>query len=407
MQSTNMWPSRVLSIQLPNPVLLFFAPSTTTMPHDSRKKRASDESKSQHSSVSEQFSPVPEQVPAYTAHDRQRSDPQIPFYDDANHVAYGWQQMSVLPDIYNLVGGMKDDPPLSPRSRSQTWPVEQHSDDEENEPSGFNPNPERRQGPRRPRPLTEFEGSRALNRGGSRRFQPLVDPTVAEREDVNSGTDHTNDRSFSLALAPKDANQKLHGDRSQVSPFLMLTRGNSEKSRQRSKKLDVDELESPRQADRGAGRMVPLHEEPAPLTVRKKRSDIPGARTRSRLEHAHILRAEQRSENEEMESLVAAITEQISAFTLQEDQIFEHLSAVPKPLNLAAIEAAKQKRRLAKIESVLSVSTQGDSRSQEKMASVEPAATGALSEFETLSVPDRSEHNGVRKKWYKGFRRSK
>ncbi|KAJ4378977.1 hypothetical protein N0V86_005854 [Didymella sp. IMI 355093] len=383
-----------------------------------------------------------------------RNGPQIPFYDDANHVAYGWQQMSVLPDTYNFVGGMEDDPPLSPRSKSQTWPVEQHSDDEEDEPSGFNPNPGRRQGPRRPRPLTESKDSIVLNRGGSRRFKPLVNPTVAEREDVNSGADHNSDRSVSVALAPKDANQKLHGDHNQVSPFLKLTRSDREKSRQRSKKLGVDELESPRQADRGAERMAPLHEEPAPLLVRKKRGDIASARTHSRLDHAHILRAEQDrqvfkeenggialetpatvapglvqstspgpshlyktvtviarkangSENEEMESLIAVITEQISAFTVQEDQILEHLSAVPKPLNLAAIEAAKQRRRMAKMESVSSVSTQDDARSQEKMASVQPVATGVSSEFETLSVRDRSEHNGVRKKWYKGFRRSK
>lgn len=218
----------------------------------------------------------------------------------------------------------------------------------------------------------------------------------------------------------------------------------------------MDELESPQHADRGAERMAPLPEEPAPLSIRKERADNTSAEARSRLstlQQARILRAEQErrdfvetdggigigestsaksgavqaastdsshgckavtvtvrkvdeGENEEMENLMTAITEQISAFTVQPDPHFEHRSAVPQPLNLGAIEAAKEKRRLARMETESTGNTRGDAKGRGKIGSVESFATGTSSEFETLSIPDSSEHNGGRRKWYKGFRRS-
>lgn len=421
------------------------------MPHNPRKKRTSNERKSQRSSVPEQQSPVSEHAPEYTAHDRQRSVSQIPFYDDSNHLAYGWQQMTALPDVYNVVRSTQNDPPMSPQSRSQTWPVEQQGGDEKDEPSGFSPHPGRGQGPRRPRrprPLTESESRR--------KFKPFVDSVTAEQEDAVAGADSLRGRPASSALTSKDVNQKMQVDRNQASPSLKLTESRRERSRPRSQKLIVDELESPQQADRGAERMAPLPEEPAPLRVRKKRADKSNAEARSRpstLEQARMLRAEQErggfvvteggigigvwtsdkfgtgqdastdsshgrkgvmvivhevngAENDGMEGLMAAITEQLSAFTVQPDPHFEHRSAVPKPLDLGAIEAAKEKRRLARMETELRGDARGNVKGREEIGSVESFATGTSSEFKTLSVPDSSERNGARRKWYKGFRRS-
>lgn len=422
MQATKICPTRASSSPLPEIVLPLLASSTATMSHNSRKKRAADERRSQRNSVPEEQAPVSEQISEYPARDRQSGKSQVPFYDDSNHVAYGWQQMSVLPDMYNLVGGTANDPPISPRSRPQTWPIETPSDDDRVEPSGFNPHPGRGQGPRRPRPLTEFEVV-PYSRGGKRRFTPFVDPPQAEQEDANAGADDVNNHPAPLALAPKDVNQKLGDGQSQYSPSLKLTDGHRERSQPLSSRLMVDELEKPREAGRGAERMVSLHEEPAPLKIRKKRADKARAKPPSTLDQAHMLRAEQqrepalkkdegvalpqaRSENESMESLMAAITEQLSAFTVRSESQFEHRSAVPKPLNLKAIEATKEKRRRAALEDEADDSAKGDGKGRNKLDSVESFATGTSSEFENLSIPDSSEHNGAKRKWYKGFLRS-
>ncbi|KAF3053677.1 hypothetical protein E8E11_010984 [Didymella keratinophila] len=351
------------------------------MPHNSQKKRAADERGLQRNSAPEEQSPASGQTSEYTAHDGQRDEPQVPLYDDFNHVAYGWQQMSVLPDIHSL-----------------TWPVESPSDEDKDGPSGFNPHPGRGQGPR------------------SRSFKPFVDPSEAQQEDANAGADNMNDRSTSLALAPKDVNQKLGDGRSQALPLSKVTGGRREKSRPQSKRMIVVEVEKPREADRRAERMLRLHEEPAPLR-------IPRAEPLSTLEQARMLRAEQKrapaidtdggvalqqdgSGNEDIKSLMAAITEQLSAFTGQCEPQFEHRSAVPKPLNLEGIKAAKKKRRRARLESEASGDTVEGVKGGEKLGSVESFATGASSDIEKFSIPDTSEHNGARRKWYKGFRRS-
>jgi hypothetical protein len=394
------------------------------MSHNSRKMRDADEYRSQRNSVPEQRSPTSEQVREYTACDGQRGEPQVPFHDDSNHVAYGWQQMPALPDIHNLVGSTASDPPLSPRSRPQTWLVESPSDDGKDEPSGFNPRPGRGQGPRRPRPLTESEGRVSYSRGGNRGFKSFVDAPEAEKEDTNVGAEAVNDRPTSLALATKDGNQKLGDGRSRMSQSLKLTDGDRQESRPRSRGLMVDETEKPRQANRGAEHMVPLHEEPAPLKIHKKREDKARTERPSTLEQARMLRAEQQRasamrkdggvvpekygpENEGMESLVAAITEQLSAFTVQSEPQFEHCSAVPRPLNLKGIEAAKEKRRRVRLESEASNGGSVEGlKDRERFGSVESFATGTSSKFEKLSIPDTSERNGARRKWYKGFRRS-
>lgn len=422
MQATKICPTRASNSLLPEIILPLLASSTATMSQNSRKKRAADEHRSQRNSAPEEQAPVSDQSPRYPARDGQSGESQAPFYDDYNYVAYGWQQMSVLPDIYNLIGGTANDPPISPRSRPQTWPIESPSDDDKDGPSGFNPHPGRGQGPRRPRPLTEFEVV-PYSRRGKRTFTPFVDPPQAEQEDANAGADDVKNRPAPLALAPKDVNQKLGGEQSQYSPSLKLTDGHHERSRPLSSRLTVDELEKPREAGRGAERMVPLHEEPAPLKIRKERADKARVEPPSTLDQARMLRAEQqrepavekddavalpqaRSGNPGMESLMAAITEQRSAFNVQSESQFEHRSAVPKPLNLKAIEATKEKRSRAALEDEANDSAKGDEKGRIKLDSVESLATGTSSEFENLSIPDSSEHNGAKRKWYKGFRRS-
>lgn len=76
------------------------------------------------------------------------------------------------------------------------------------------------------------------------------------------------------------------------------------------------------------------------------------------------------------------------------------------PLDLEGIEAAKEKRRRSRLKSEARGGSAGDLRGAEKLGFVESFATGTSSEFEKLSIPDSSEHNGARRKWYKGFRRS-
>lgn len=315
-----------------------------TMPHNSRKKRAGDEYELQHSSAPDRESRDSEQAPDHTARDAHRGEPQVPFYDDHNHVAYGWQQMSILPGLHHLVGGTADDPPLFPQSRPQTWPFRSSGDSNKDEPSGFNPRPLRGQVSRRPRPLPQSEGTVGYSRRGKRESKSFVDPSRAKEEDANAGADDVNDRPNSLVLAPKTMNQKLSGRRSQVPSSLIFTDGCGKRSQLRSKKFMADGLE----VDRGAERMGPLDEEPAPPKIRKKHAETDRAEPHSTLEQSCLLRAglqqpptmgkdgdfmlhKDRSEQVGIGSLMAAITEQLSAFTVRSEPQFEHRSAVPKP----------------------------------------------------------------------------
>ncbi|KAL1655088.1 hypothetical protein SLS61_002398 [Didymella pomorum] len=385
------------------------------MAHNSRKKRNADKRGSQRDSAPEEESQISQLSLEHSAVNRQRGRTQVPFYDDANHVAYGWQQMSVLPDTYNLVGGTVTYPPMSLRSRPENWPVESPSDDEKDGPSGFNPHPGHGLGPRRPRPLTESEGRFPYSRAGDRNFRPFIDPAEAEQEDANAGADEINDRSTLLALAPKDVNRKLGGGRSQVLSLSKVTDGRREKSRPRSKRVIVDEVEEPREIYRDAERMVPLHEEPAPLRIRKKLADKTPTESSSTLEQDRMLRAEQQRtpaierdggvalqqgepENEDMKSLMATITEQLSAFTMQSEPQFEHCSAVSKPRDLGAIKAVKEKRRRARLRGEVNDGANGDEQGRKIWGSVESFVTGTSSEFERLSTPENSEHNGAKPK---------
>ena len=436
------------------------------MPHNPYKERNPHGGKDQRPSTPEQQSTLTELGVRHTAHGKQHNEPRIPFYDDPNHVAYGWQQMATLPDFPDLSTlryRAQDDPLLSPGNRPQTWPVELLQSPTKVEQSGFNPHPRRGQGPRRPPPLIQSGDRNEHSLGSRRKFKPFADRPFTEHKDLGAGADDSSgDRQTRLALASKDANQKLRigQTREKATPLLKLTEDLRMTKRQpRSKKLMVDELESPQHPDRQIERMPSLTEEPAPLTVRKERVNTSNSETRSRsstLDQARILRAEQekggivqlasdlgylksKSENpdghrvaypdsslgcegmtvvvrevdgiedEGMESLMTAITEQLSAFAMGPRLEFEHRSAVPRSLDLDAITAAKEKRKLSGLgtrsDGVIKTGERGRFH-EAKIGSVESFATGASLEFESLSAPDSSEHNGMRRKWYKGFRRS-
>ncbi|KAF2633196.1 hypothetical protein BU25DRAFT_1631 [Macroventuria anomochaeta] len=399
------------------------------MPHNLRKKRVSNGRKSQRPSTPEQQSPLPEPDVGHTARDEQYNGIRIPFYDDPNHVAYGWQQMATLPDfpgLHTLVRGAQDDPPLSPGSRSRTWPVEPQRVLEQ---SGFNPHPRRGQGPRRPPPLAESEVRSEYMRGSRQTLKPFVDSSSTKPEVEGAGGGDS-DRP---GLASKDVNQKLRTGQSQasVSPLLKLTEDFRKVAQQpRSKGLTVDELESSHHPDKEAERMLPLPEEPSPLRVQKKRFGMNSTEPRPRsttLERARMLRYPDskhghegvkvtvhevdEAEDKNVENL---LTTAIAAWQLSgsaEDPLheFEHRSAVPKPLDLAAIRAAKEQRKLSRQVPKSNDIPEGGERGSlygAKIESDESFVTGTSSEFENLSMPESSEHNGTRRKWYKGFRRS-
>lgn len=108
------------------------------------------------------------------------------------------------------------------------------------------------------------------------------------------------------------------------------------------------------------------------------------------------------AEDEEMKSLTSAVRDwhlMISG----EPPPYEckHRSAVPKPLNLAAIMTAKEEKRMrSRPESdtgeVLAGCDRGNSHDTEG-ESVESFATGVSSDPEKLSVPEGDEHNGSRR----------
>ncbi|XPS67753.1 hypothetical protein M3J09_000051 [Ascochyta lentis] len=402
----------------------------------------------------------------------QYGNTRTPFYDDPNHVAYGWQQMTALPSfpgLHTLVRGTQGDPPLSTGSRPQTRPVnELQRVAEQSEPSGFNPHPRRSHGPRRPPSSTEAYGRGEHDRSGRDVFKLAPNPLFA-KPGVTSveGVGNKKPQARS-ALNPKDVNQKLraHMTEDSISTSLKLTGDLHEKNPQhRAERLVVDELENTRRAARDTERMSILLEEPAPLRIQKKRTDLDDAESRLRskaFEQARVLRAKQQKEKttelpggldnpesdppksvgvgscgtdtisshdpggtketmckvnepegEETDSLVCAITDwQISASDEELTQKFKHRSAIPPPLDLAAIRTAKQqKTKLIRSEAESKSEFDGDDRNSNcgaKAESIRSFATGMSSDFETLNIPsgNEAEHNGSRRRWYKGFRRS-
>lgn len=213
-----MYSARTSSLQHPKSPLPLNMSRSATMPHDSHKKRTSNDCTPQRSSGAEKQSPVFEHAPEYTMHHMPRGGSQIPFYDEPNHVAHGWQQMTVLPDVFSLIQGSRVDLPLSPRTRPQTWLVEQQDGDEKAEPSGFNSHPGLRQGPRRPRPLPLPGDGVQKGYEARRKFKPFVDPVAAEQDNADAGPNDNRACTVSWALRSRDVNQKFGNDRSQVPP---------------------------------------------------------------------------------------------------------------------------------------------------------------------------------------------
>lgn len=398
------------------------------MPHNSRQKHHSDESKSQQVSLGDSDNRVGHA--ASTDHEAHEGA-SFPFYDDPNHIAYGWQQMAALPDfpdLHTLVRGTEDDPPLSPGSRSQSWRVVQ-KEPAKPEQSGFNPNPRRGLGPRRPPLLTDASVRSLYHRRGADRtgLKPFVDSVFTETENKCHSDDITQGRPQPRALVLKDTNQKLKNDHNEksVSPYLKPA-GNSRKQCEQawSRKLIIDELEISQHADSRMERVPALPEEPAPLRIRETHS-----RSKT-IEQARLLPAEQINEKvmsselnrrsaevkvtvregggtqEVMECLTSAMRDwRLTTFAEPPPSYgFEHRSAVPRPLNLAAIMAAKeQKAERPRPENDRSGSITAQAA---KDGSVESSATGTSSDIEKMSIPEGDEHNGSRQKWYKGFRRS-
>lgn len=436
------------------------------MPYNLRKKHNPNRRKSHQQLTSDELPADVEPDFGHVANGRRYADTQNPLYDDSNHVAYGWQQMATfsdLPGLLTLVTGMQDDPPLSPHSRPQTWPVEQERVPEMPGQSGFNSRPRRGQGPRRPPPLAESERFGEHSRTYNPSFQPFNDlhPTGPELENAAGGTGHA--PPARRALASKDVNQKLQAGRNGdiVSPFQKSTDDlRAIGPRRRSKKLTVDEVEAPRYPNKKIGCMPLLPEEPAPLRVRKKHASMKSPKTLSKSTtfEASVLRTRQeesqsvqpagethygKSESRKrarnwtanpnlghsregvnvtvrevaetkdgtMQDLTAAITDlQLSATAGESQREFEHPSAVPKPLNVSAIRAAREKRKLSYSDDVPEVAERR-SWSGAKTESVESLTTDS-SGFEKLSTPDSCEMeynrpgSAQKRKWYKGFGRS-
>ena len=217
-------------------------------------------------------------------------------------------------------------------------------------------------------------------------------------------------------LAAKDVDQKLQKDRScdATSNFLVQTE-HLPNARQKPKLegLMIDQIEVLRAPTRKMHRMSPLAEEPAPLTVRKR--DVPLAdaeiySTSTTFEEPHKRHIGQDSalQNGEMESLIAAITDQLSGVSVRPRRTFEHGSSIPEPLDLSTIRAEKIKRLSLSVES-LSGHTLVPERGrlyEAETKSLMSIGTALSLDPEGLSAPEASEKVGRSGKWYKGFRRS-
>lgn len=439
------------------------------MPRDPHKKRNVMERKVQRQDAPELPAPYSQHSLEDAAHDEQVSDCRTPFYDDPNHVAYGWQQMATLPDfpgLHTLVRGVQDDAPIDSGSRPQTWPVDEYQRVAEKGPSGFNPHPRRGKGPRRPPPLPESRVQSEQRRATRGAFRPFLDSRSNEPDTISAEGEDSKTSRARLVLSSKDVNQKLqcHEAEQSAPPFSILTENLPKvESRSRAKNPMEHEIESSWHAATDTERMPSLLEEPAPLRIEKRRTSTrstfilqPGT-----FAHVRMLRANQQNEetiqptvwqpkptpsklgrndntgaapghnredvkvtdcevdeieNDTMDSLnnslEAAITSwHISTATEAPVQDLERRSAVPMPLNVAAIRAAKEGRRLAESKTSSDVDINREYQSnltQVKTESVTSFATGMSSDFENLSQSDgkEAEHNGTTRKWYRGFRRS-
>lgn len=385
-----------------------------------------------------------------------------PFYVDPSHVAYGWPQIGLLPDfpgLYTLVQGAYDDPPLSSEGPPQNWPANGY----EQTPTrltlhGFNRHP-LRGGPRRPPPLIESRGRDEHSYKRKNAFEPFVDTPSTRQHTKGVLADADQIFTAQPILKEKDVNHHLRSRRADGSrgPWRKVTDDSCVGTHPRAKRPVVDGYESTEQSVSVAEPMPSLVEEPAPLKIRKKRADSDNREDGSQLmtrRRARKLRdgkqkkalmhlcedaisadlvvpkhSTNRSaktvasrvtvrevsgpDDDTLESITAAIKEWEPITAAEKLKVeFEHRSAVPKALNLAAIGTAKKGwRKSSAAEAEPGHGRAGYSRESSRRANTESTksfTTGVSSDFEDLSTPNGSEaeHNGSRRKWYRVFRRS-
>lgn len=134
------------------------------MPHNLRKKRNPASPNDAPQPDLEHLFPFPDHGIEH-ATNNDHTGTQVPFYDDSNHIVYGWQQMGALPDfpgLHALVQGTQDNFSMNPESQPQTWPTNERQQVARSvEPSRFNPYPRHDQGLRYPPFLTKPRDSGA------------------------------------------------------------------------------------------------------------------------------------------------------------------------------------------------------------------------------------------------------
>ena len=142
-------------------------------------------------------------------------------------------------------------------------------------------------------------------------------------------------------------------------------------------------------------------------------------RRRSMAATVHSVNDGQDSNDEEANTLVEATANmhvlQMRPSTLKKHRSFERKSAVPEGLDLNKIRAAKVYRQSQ--DNPMSWPTHDtgardtnvdvEDAKQHAKALVESFETAESDDFERVGIPndDGTEHNGAKRKWYKGFRR--
>jgi hypothetical protein len=308
------------------------------------------------------------------------------------------------------------------------------------------------------------EGSRAHRS----RFEPFVDPTSDEPEDYGVEYTDTEGNPVRTALTSKDVNQKLRTSQQQRSEPSTLNLTENLRIMQlalRSNKRIPNELQGPSYESREIDRMSSLVEEPAPLRIRKKHDHVKSRENRrssGTLEQARKLRAEQQklstaplinnsrfpgatsskpttksaayaessrrgeglkvwvheASEDEDEDIKAKTHTSAPANTTQSPLYdLNHRSAIPAPLNLHAIRAAKAENQHNTTPTYTTTNPAPVSDNHDRADShatdsdsVESYITSSSSGFEEVWMPwgreAEGERNGRERKWYKGFRRS-
>ena len=196
------------------------------MPHNLRKKRSSVPQKLLCQYVLKHSLTLPDHYIEHAIHNGHHHDNQIPFYDDSNHVAYGWQQMGTLPDfpgLHALVQGTQDNLSRDHEDQLQTWLADERQQAVKPvEPDRFNTYSRCGQGLRYV-PSLANPGDRSVQHYADKpNSKPPIDSISTKSEEVGTGS--ANNR-HCLALIPRNVNQKLGMGQPQknLSSFLKLT----------------------------------------------------------------------------------------------------------------------------------------------------------------------------------------